>query len=111
MLSLQLYKLLHIASIFVFLTGASILLVGGRSKLWSAITGAASLLIVIFGFGLAHVGGFGMQPWIMAKFVIWLVVTGMGHMVAKRCPQKGMLAYVLTMILSIAAAALAIYHQ
>jgi type IV secretory pathway TrbD component len=109
MLSLQLYKVLHLASIFLFLTGASILLIGGRSKLWSAITGAASLLILIFGFGLAHVGGYGMQPWVMAKFVIWLVVTMMGHMVAKRWPKQGMLAYWITLILAVAAAALAVY--
>jgi len=112
MINYETYKVIHLASIFIFLTSASVLLIANPpGKLWKMITGISSLLILVAGFGLlARLGMTGGIPnWAIAKIVIWLVVTGLGHMVAKRFPSQAMRAYVATLTLSILAAWLAVY--
>jgi uncharacterized membrane protein SirB2 len=110
MISYQIYKVMHIASIFFFLTGASVLLLSDKNKtFWKILTGVSSLFILIGGMGLMARLGAGFQPWIQAKLVIWFVVTGLGHLVAKRFASQGSKAYWVTMLLAITAAALAIY--
>lgn len=49
------------------------------------------------------------QGWIQVKLVLWLVVTGLGHIVAKRFPAHGMKAYWATMLIAACGAYLAIY--
>ena len=91
------------------LSGAAVLLSGQRTKFWMALTGGASFFILVGGMGLmARLGG-GFQPWILAKLAIWFVVTGLGHMVAKRFPEHGRKAYWLTMGLAATAAWFAVY--
>ncbi len=112
MLSYQTYKVIHLASIFVFLTSASVLLLAKPAgKAWKIITGVSSMLILVAGFGLLARLGLtsGMPAWAVAKLVIWLVVTGLGHMVAKRFPGAALKAYWCTVLLAILAAALAVY--
>lgn len=110
MISYQIYKVIHLASIFIFLSGAAVLLLSERKTMfWKILTGVASFFILFGGMGLmARLGG-GFQPWIQAKIVIWLVVTGLGHLVAKRFASKGMAAYWATMLLAVLAASIAIY--
>jgi hypothetical protein len=109
MISYQVYKVLHLIAIFLFLTGASVLLSGQRTRFWMILTGVASFFILFGGMGLmARLGG-GFQPWILVKIAIWLVVTALGHLVAKRFPVHGRKAYWLTMILAGTAAWLAVY--
>lgn len=112
MLSYQTYKVIHLASIFIFLTSASVLLMAKpQGKLWKIITGVSSLMILVAGFGLLARLGLtsGMPNWAIAKIVIWLVVTGLGHMVAKRFPGAALQAYWITVTLAVLAAYLAIY--
>ena len=112
MISYETYKLIHIASIFIFLTSASVLLLANPpGKLWKIITGISSFMILVAGFGLLARLGMtsGIPNWAIAKIVIWLVVTGLGHMVAKRFPQQASKAYVATLTLAILAAWLAVF--
>ncbi len=111
MLSYQTYKVIHLASIFIFLSGAAVLLLARpEGKAWKMITGISSLMILVAGFGLLARLGLtsGMPPWVVAKIVIWLIVTGMGHIVAKRFPGAAVKAYWATMILAVFAAYLAV---
>jgi uncharacterized membrane protein SirB2 len=112
-MSYQLYKVIHFVSIFIFLSSAAVLLLSDRKTLfWKVITGVASFFILFGGMGLMarlYPGQGFQQSWIVAKIVIWLVLTGLGHLVAKRFPAHGLKAYWATMILAICAAMLAVY--
>lgn len=105
----QFYKVLHLVSIFVFISGAAVLLLGNNSKFWKILTGVSSFFILLAGMGLVARLGVGFPPWVIGKLVIWLVVTGLGHMVAKRFPAYGKQAYWATILLAGAAATLAVY--
>ncbi len=112
MLTYQTYKVIHLASIFIFLTGASVLLLCRPSaKSWKIITGVSSLFILIAGFGLLARLGLtsGMPTWVIAKIVIWAGVTALGHIVAKRFPAAALQAYWATVLLAILAAWIAVY--
>ena len=88
-MSYESYKVIHLAAIFVFLTSAGVLLLARpEGRLWKIVTGISSFLILLGGMGLlARIGG-GFPPWVQAKLVIWLIITGLGHIVAKRFPAR-----------------------
>lgn len=112
MLSYQTYKLIHLASIFIFLSGAAVLLLARPpGKTWKIITGVSSLFILIAGFGLLARLGLtsGMPSWVIVKIVIWTGVTALGHIVAKRFPGAALQAYWVTVGLATIAAYFAIY--
>lgn len=112
MLSYQTYKVIHLASIFIFLSGAAVLLLARpQGKTWKIITGVASLFILVAGFGLMARLGLtsGMPGWVIGKISIWAGVTALGHVVAKRFPGAALQAYWATVILATCAAYLAIY--
>lgn len=112
-MSYQLYKVIHLAAIFVFLSGVAVLLLSDKKTLfWKVTTGVASFFILLGGMGLMarlYPGQGFQQNWILVKLVIWLVVTGLGHMVAKRFPKHGAKAYWATILLAVTAAYLAVY--
>ncbi len=112
-MSYQVYKVIHLAAIFLFLSGAAVLLLSDKkTTFWKVVTGVASFFILFGGMGLMarlYPGQGFQQPWIHGKLVIWLVVTGLGHLVAKRFPAHGMRAYWAIMILAVTGAWLAIY--
>src|SRR4051812_24321772 len=109
-MSYESYKVIHFAAIFVFLSGASALLLANPSgKLWKAVTGVASLLILVTGFGLvARLGIHGMPGWVTGLVVIWLIISMLGHIVAKRFPRQGFAAYWATIGLAVVAAYFAV---
>jgi hypothetical protein len=112
MLSYQTYKLIHLASIFIFLTGVAVLLLARPAgKTWKIITGVSSLVIFVAGFGLLARLGLtsGMPSWVIVKIVIWTAVTALGHIVAKRFPGAALQAYWATIGLATIAAYFAIY--
>lgn len=110
MISYSIYKILHLVSIFVFLTGAAILLVAEKKSLALKITvGLAAFMVLFAGMGLMARLGSGFQPWIWAKIVIWFVITGASHMIAKRFPRLGWPAYFAMLVLASSAAYLAIF--
>ncbi len=110
MISYQMYKVIHIASIFLLLTSIAVLLLANhKSKFWKILTGVSSFFVLFAGMGLmARLGG-GFQPWIQAKIVIWFIITGVGHLVAKRFPERGFATYWAVIVLAIGAASLAVY--
>jgi len=112
-MSYQLYKVLHLASIFIFLSSAAVLLLTDKKSLyWKILTGVSSFFILLGGMGLMarlYPGQGFQQNWILVKLVIWLVVTGLGHLVAKRFPKHGQRAYWATILLAVLAAWLAVY--
>jgi hypothetical protein len=109
-MSYESYKVLHLAAIFVFLSSASVLLLARPAgRFWKMVTGLSSFVILVAGMGLlAKIGG-GMPGWVQAKLVIWLTVTGLGHLVAKRFPAQAAKAYWTTVTLAVIAAGLAVY--
>ena len=106
------YKLVHLAAIFIFLSGTAALLLGGRPKagLWTMVTGISAILILVSGMGLLARIGQGFPLWVAAKLVLWLILAGAGHLVAKRFPERAVAAYWATNALAVAAAWLAIYQ-
>ncbi len=109
-MSYELYKVIHFTAIFVFLSSASVLLMAKpQGPLWKIITGLSSFMILVAGMGMIQRGALGYPMWVQAKLVIWLVVTGLGHLVAKRFPAQAQKAYWITMVLAILAAILAVY--
>ena len=88
MISYLTYKFIHVVSIFVFLCCASIAYaMPERRKLFAILIGVSSFFVLVGGMGLMARLGNGFQPWIIAKLVIWLVLTGGAHMIAKRVPS------------------------
>lgn len=110
MITYQAYKLIHLTSIFLFLTSVAIMLMAGKTnKVWKVITGISSFFILLGGMGLMARLQVGFQPWIIAKLVIWLLVTGGGHIVVKRFAKYSVYAYWIVMLCAIGAASLAVY--
>ena len=61
-----------------------------RDKGWAALTGIASLLLLLSGFAMMHGGGYSLrQPWVLGMVIIWIMLSGMGHMVSKALAEKG----------------------
>lgn len=106
----EFYKVLHIFCVFIFLTGSSYLLLSKkRDRAWQIITGVASLFILVAGMGLVARLGSGMATWVISKIVIWLILTSIGHIAAKRFPERGPLVYWFIMVLALVAVVLAVY--
>ena len=114
MFSYQVYKLIHLASIFMFLStmGASFFL-NEKGKLIKILSGVSSFLILVGGMGLlARLGVSHGEPfpfWVLLKIGLWLSLAMLGPILAKRL--KSMRALVLIGFLSLAgiAAYAAIY--
>jgi hypothetical protein len=110
-MSYEAYKVIHLAAVFTFLSASSVLLLARPQGVqWKVLTGLASLFILVAGFGLLakmeH--GAGMPLWVQAKLGIWLLMTGTGHLVAKRFPAQASKAFWVTLLLAIGSAAIAI---
>lgn len=87
MISYEMYKVLHLSSIFLFLMLATAsFFQAAPSKLLAAASGISGVLILVFGMGLlARIGLTQSMPtWVIAKIVVWLVILAGGHIIAKR---------------------------
>lgn len=90
MISYEVYKVLHVASVFLFLMLATThLALAKPSKGLAAGIGISAMLILVAGFGLmARLGIIREWPiWLIGKMVIWLTLTGGAHMIARRVPN------------------------
>ncbi|MEC8624273.1 MAG: SirB2 family protein [Bdellovibrionota bacterium] len=114
MFSYQVYKLIHLASVFMFLStmGASFFL-NEKAKLIKVLAGISSFLILVGGMGLlARLGVSHGEPfpfWVASKIGIWLGLAILAPVLAKRLKTMRHLAFVGLWFLAAVAAYLAIY--
>ena len=106
-MSYEIYKLIHILSIIVFFgcVGGSIL--GGRyEKHEKIVLGLASFLILLGGMGLmARIGiehGSVWPAWLIVKAVIWLTLSALAPILAKRLGKSIFVFYVFVILASLA---------
>lgn len=104
----EVYKWLHLLCIMLFIGLSSVMLwYGGKIKVFSILTGIASVLILVTGLGLmANLGIKHAEPWplwIKIKLGVWLFLTILVPVVHKRLPKIGKMMFWL-MYLSFALA-------
>lgn len=109
----QIYKILHLTSIMLMMSGLGISLFGIQSRAIKIMTGVATFTALVGGMGLMKAldiqHGQPWPLWINLKFAIWFIVGVGGAMIAKRFPKYGRIAYVAFMILFVLAATIANY--
>ena len=110
MLTYSILKTIHIAAVFLFLTAVSVLFFSEKLRIGFKITTNVSLLLILIaGLGLIFQPHIGMQLWVIAKFGIWVLLGGIGAVVASRFPRYRVQAYIALIALATLAAFLAIH--
>jgi len=103
-------KVFHIIAVFLFLTTTSILFFSEKEHLvFKIIAGISGWIILLLGMGLALELGGELPFWIMAKFVIWFILTGFYMMVIKRFRHYRVPAYIFLITLASLAVFLAVF--
>lgn len=113
MISYPLYKIIHLTSIVILLTGLSIAFHGTNLRHIKMLTGIGTLMTLVGGMGLLARLGIGhgeLWPlWVQIKLAIWFIVGIGGAIIARRFPKYGKVSYFVILILFIVAATAANY--
>lgn len=110
MLTYSILKTIHIAGVFLFLTAVSVLFFSENKHYgFKIISNVSLLLILIAGLGLIFQTHVGVPIWVIVKFGIWVLLGGMGAVVASRFPRYRVPAYIALILLASLAAFLAIH--
>lgn len=114
MISYPIYKIIHLTSLFIFFTSASLYLLGNnKAKVFKILSGVSTLFILVSGMGLlARIGISHGEPfpiWVLLKFLIWGIL-GIGiPVLAKRFTKLNTAGYISMLFLFILAAYLVNY--
>lgn len=92
------YHLLHLFSLFV-LTAHTFMAFGNpdpaNRKRTMMITGIASLLVFISGFGMAHILAIPFSSgWLIVKMVCWLGLSSLAGIVYRKAHLRGLLSLI-----------------
>ncbi len=101
------YKLLHIFSLLV-LTAHTFMAFANpdpiNRKRTLIITGVASLLMLVSGYGMLHLEQIPYKAdWVMVKFVCWLGLSSLAGITYRRAHLRGMLSLIALLLLLTAA--------
>jgi uncharacterized membrane protein SirB2 len=101
------YQLLHILSLIV-LTAHTFMAFANpdpvNRKRTMMITGIASLLMFVSGFGLLTINKipFASTPWIWIKVACWLGISAMAGVAYRRAHLRGMLSFITLVLIAVA---------
>ena len=113
-MSYEFYKIIHFASIFVFLSALAVSLYGNETKKHLKILmGVSSLFLLVSGMGLlARIGAQadgGFPAWASFKIAIWLVLAIGGAIAVRRLKNHRITVFYIFTGLAIINALLAMY--
>lgn len=117
MIPYQIYKIVHIVSLFgVFMCLGALIIHGMNggarnhpARRWLIVSFSVFMFLTLTGgFGLLARVGTGMQPWVYAKLALWLVVGAFLSVIVRK-PQWARANWFVLVLLGITGAWLALY--
>ena len=114
MLSYEVYKITHIAIVFIFLTTLAAELLGGNQSKWvKMVVGMSSFLIIVTGMGLAAVmgvfGGGEFPLWLKGKVLFWGALAMAAPICGKYLVKHRAASFWGLLVLALLAVSMAIY--